>query len=558
MYQIAEGEHKAMKQYAPKPTHYYTQFKEFLTDAAAQFGDKPAITTYARNGSASTKSYRELAQDAFTFAQALCANGLCGKHIALVGENSYEWLVAYFGTVACGSVAVCIDIEHSDDIIQQMIVQADTQAVVCSEALASLLEDVGAGQRLIVMHPQEESADSFAAFCESGTTPEATALFEAISPATEQTAAIVYTSGTTSTAKPVMLSHRAILSNAADSLTLLDSREKVFDSLPLYHTYGFTCGIMCALIRGLHVCITCDIKRMMQEMTLYKPGMLVAVPLIIEVLHGYVWSLIEKSGKKQKIQRLMKLEKVLNKPNSLLAAEMPAILKGTCLEKLDILLSGGAYLSLEVAQDLLHFGITVLQGYGITECSPSISCNRNEDFCLDSVGVILPGNQVKFEEDEILVKGYALMNGYYNAPELTAQAFTEDGWFRTGDLGYLDKRGHLHITGRKKNLIVMKNGKKVAAEEMENEIRQMPLVKDVMVYGALSGSSADDVKIAAAIYPDPELTSHMTTYEVLAHLQDSIDKLNAKLPTYKQVQMINIRETDFDRTASHKIKRQTV
>lgn len=551
-----------MKQISPKRTHYYKTFREFLSDTAEQFSEKNAITVLGRGGKFQTKTFSALKQDSFRFARALCARGLSGKHIALACENSYEWLCAYFGIACAGGVAVCIDTEHADDTVREMILQADAEAVVTSSGLSSLfstmLESTPFIRTLIVIRPEKSEFESFDAFCESGDSPESAALFDAVTPTPEQTAAIVYTSGTTSTAKPVILSHRAILSNAADSLTILDSRERVYDSLPLYHTYGLTCGILCPLIRGLNVCINCDLKRMLQEMTGYKPQMLVAVPLIIEVLHKLAWSLIEKSGQKQKLLRLMKLEGVMRKPNALLRNAVREIFKGTCLEELDVILSGGAYLSLPIAEDFLHFGIVVLQGYGITECSPSISCNRNEDFSLDSVGMILPGNQVKFCDDEILVKGYSLMNGYYKAPELTAEAFDEDGWFKTGDLGYLDKKGHLHITGRKKNLIVMKNGKKVAAEEMEEQLRRMPLVKEVMIYGALSGASADDVKIAASIYPDPDLTENMSSYEILEHLQAFVDEINQKLPTYKQIQMINLRETDFDRTSSRKIKRQMV
>ncbi|WP_077533851.1 AMP-binding protein [Massiliimalia massiliensis] len=551
-----------MKNIPQKESRYYPTFREFLTDVSDRYADAPAITTYLRGSKRHDKSFRELKEDSFAFASALFASGLNGKHVALIGENSYEWLVSYFGTAIAGGVSICIDTEHADQTILEMVQQADAEGIICSSALRNLCstieEEIPQIKRVIVIGGKEDDPESFTSFLLMSKDAEAQHRFSAYQIDPKQTASIVYTSGTTSTAKPVMLSHSAILSNAADSLTILDSRERIFNSLPLYHTYGLTCGVLCGLIRGINVCLSCDLKRMVQEMTQFKPNLLVAVPLIIEVIHKIIWSSIEKAGKKISVQRMIKLESLLHRPGVIIGTGIKAALKGTCLEELDVILSGGAYLAQNIAKDLLHMGIVVLQGYGITECSPSISCNRNEDFSLDSVGMILPGNEVKFIEDEILVRGYSMMSGYYKAPELTAESYDEEGWFKTGDLGYLDKKGHLHITGRKKNLIVMKNGKKVAAEEMENEIRKMPLVKEVMVYGALSGASTDDVKIAAIIYPDPALTENMSNYEILEQLQVYINEMNAKLPIYKQVQMINIRETDFERTASRKIKRQNI
>lgn len=550
-----------MKQYLSKETRYYNNFKEFLVDIANRYQNQTAITTYLKGTQIQEKSFAELKNDCFAFAKALFANGLSGKHIAIVSESCYEWLVAYLGIAISGGVAVCIDVEQYDDTIEKMIVQADAEAVICSAGLFSLCSSIQGRydrmKEIVVIRPANHEAVSFEHFMEDANKNDAESKLEACILDPKQTACIVYTSGTTSTAKPVMLSHSALLFNAADSLTILDSREKIFNSLPLYHTYGFTCGMLCGLIRGINICISCDLKRMMQEMTLFKPNLLVAVPLIIEVVYKLFWSLLEKADAKEKIQKQIKIESVLHKPYLLTTSSVKAAIKGSCLEQLDVVLSGGAYLDHNVAEGLLHLGVVVLQGYGVTECSPSITCNRNEDFSLDSVGIVLPGNQVKIVDDEILVKGYALMNGYYKAPELTEESF-EDGWFKTGDLGYLDKKGHLHIIGRKKNLIVMKNGKKVAAEEMENKIRECPLVKEVMVYGALSGTSMDDVKIAASIFPDPLLTGQMSSYEVLEHLQKYIDQMNERLPIYKQIQMINIRETDFDRTTAKKIKRQII
>lgn len=550
-----------MRQYVSKNTTYYKNFKSLLEDAAARYGSKIAVTTYDRKGHAKEKSYADIQRDALAFARALYVHELAGRHVAIVGENSYEWLVAYLGITAAGSTAVCIDIEHTDAIVLEMIRQAEASAVVVSEVMADLcaglIDEDGDVRQLIVLGQAGAGGISMEEFMESDN-DSARQWQAGYTPDSSDIASIVYTSGTTSTAKPVMLSHQAILYNAADSLTLLDSRDRVFNSLPLYHTYGLTCGVLCAFIRGLNICISCDMKRMLQEMTLFRPGMLVAVPLIVEIIDKLYWSLFDKLDKKGKIQKIIKLEGAVRKPGSLIGADVSEAVRGTALENLDIILSGGAYLSAAVATELYHFGVTVLQGYGITECSPSISCNRNEDFSVDSVGVILPGYEVKFEDDEILVRGYSLMSGYFGAPELTRESFTPDGWFCTGDLGYLDKKGHLHITGRKKNLIVMKNGKKVAAEEMENELSKMPLVKEVLVYGALSGNSADDVKIAAAVYPDPVKTEKMSSYEILEKLQDYVDEMNKKLPLYKQVQMVNLQEKGFEHTSAHKIKRNLI
>ena len=548
-----------MKNIPAKETKYYDHFRAFLEGAAANFSERPAVTTYSR-GKESTHSFKELKDDAFAFGKALCAHNLQGKHIAIVGENSYEWLTAYMGIAAAGGVCVCIDIEHADETIAEMIKEADAEAIVTSKSLENLCKAVKDQderiQSLIVIGSAGE--DGFNAFVRSAAGDEAASkAFEGVEINPKQTASIVFTSGTTSMAKPVMLSHRSTLWNAADSLTILSSGERVFNALLLYHTYGLTCAVVCPLIRGLHVGLTCDLKRMLQELSAFVPHTIVAVPLIIEQLHKLAWSLIIKAEKKEKVVRLMKLETVLRRTHTLLKKEVAEAFRGSCLENLSVILSGGAHLPLTEARHLLHMGITVLQGYGITECAPSISCNRNEDFDLSSVGLILPHYEVKIKDGEILVRGEPLMNGYYKNPALTEESFDGD-WFKTGDLGIVDKRGHLFITGRKKNLIVMKNGKKVSAEEMEEEIRKMPLVKDVVAYGAKSGASADDVKIAISVYPDPKLSEQMTSYEILEQVQGFVDQLNQRLPTYKQIQMVNIRETDFDRTSAHKIKRQSI
>lgn len=547
-----------MRKRPERQTKYYSDFKEMLDDISEKYSDNTAVTYYKRGKEKFEKTYIELKDDTYRFAKALLNTGLAGKHTAIVSENSYEWLTAYFGVAVSGGVTVCIDTEHSDDIIKKMLERADVEIVLASPSISDLIKDIceDLNIKTIIEFGSESNSDiiSYSEFCKNGDSEEAAEKLKEVKYNTEDTVSIVYTSGTTSLAKPVMLSNRAILSNAAGSLELLDSRNKVFNSLPLYHTYGLTCGILCPIIRGLNVCISCDLRRLTMELENFKPNMLVAVPLIIEVIHKSYWGLIMKAGKKDYVVKRMGFERFVHKHGSLIGSEVKKCVKGSALEELDIILSGGAYLSKAIAENLLHFGVVVLQGYGATECAPSISCNSNDDFSLDSVGPVLPGNEVKIVDEEIYVRGKCLMNGYYKADELTEDAF-DDGWFKTGDLGCIDKKGHIHIIGRKKNLIVMKNGKKIAVEEMEQRFMELPIVKEVMIHGARTGGSMDDVKIAATVYPDPVLTENLSRYEILEKLQEFVNEMNKKLPLYKQVQMINIQETEFEKTSAHKLKR---
>lgn len=548
-----------MKQREQKETRYYDTFRDFLTDISIRYGERTAITTYRRGSEISERSYSRLKEDSYKLARWLFEHDLNGRHIAIVSDNSYEWLITYFGIVCAGGTAVCVDIEHSDEVIGEMLKRADSEAVFCSACMsnvcAAICRESNQIRAFVTMNGNNVGDYALSEILAEQDSEAAGQAFDALELKSDMIATIVYTSGTTSTAKPVMLSHSAILYNAADSLTLLDSRDRVFNSLPLYHMYGFTCGTLCGLIRGLNVCLSCDLKRIKQELENFRPGMLVAVPLIIEVIYKMIRAILDKDEGIEEDEGKSWFGKLLRKSGTSYGTKVRERLKGSAFEFLDVILTGGACLDLSIEEKLESYGIVVLQGYGATECSPSISCNRNEDYSLDSVGVILPGNEVRIsEENEILVRGYALMSGYYKDPETTAEAFDKD-WFKTGDLGYFDKKGQLRITGRMKNLIVMKNGQKVSAEEIESRFRDLPLVKDAMAYGASCGESKDDVKIAVSIYPDPELTAGMSRYEILERLQECVDEINTKMPLYKKVQMIHLRSTQFERTSSMKLVR---
>ena len=371
------------------------------------------------------------------------------------------------------------------------------------------------------------------------------------------TASIVFTSGTTSHSKPVMLSQQAILTNASDALANVKIGQRTFTSLPFYHTYGLTCSVLSMLIPGSHLHINGNLKTVMRDLQLSKASTLLTVPLMLEMIHSKIWQSAEESGQEEKLKKLFKIIKFLRS----IGIRKPGKILDTIREKsfgtIDLVICGGAHMNAEIMENFQCMGVTILQGYGITECGPLVSVNRNETNKLDSVGLVTANCEVKLENGEILVRGKNLMTGYYNNQEMTDEVM-RDGWFCTGDLGEIDKDGFLYITGRKKNLIVFKNGKKLSPEKLEEKIKRIPIVQDVLVYGAANGISSDDVQVAASIYPNMAQTEGMTPYEILEALQQEINVINNDLPMYQQIQMINIREQAFSKTALQKIKRHLV
>ena len=541
---------------------YYDNFREFLYGIQKKYARRPAVTWYDRKGKEYTRSYDELCGDALAFGESLIGAGFQGSHVAIVGENSYEWLTAFYGVTASGSVAVCVDVEQPLESIRRMIFLADCRLLLASPALAPLLaplleeKDCPVERVLLLDHQEGRGFPSVQEFSQAGRERPAGAhsALSAAPIAREQPAAIFYTSGTTSQAKPVMLSQYGLITNASDAIAMVDIPERVFTALPFYHTYALTCSVNDVFIHGSHLCVNGDLKRMPRDLAKFDPGMTMAVPLMVEMMHQKLMNEVDKAGKRALVSRLLRFNALLHKLG--IRRPLPPLRKAkeAGLGQLKEIICGGAHLSKAISQDMLAFGIHVLEGYGITECSPLISVNRARSYKLSTAGLVLPSVRLEIRDEEIWVKGQSVMLGYYKDEAATA-AVLVDGWFNTGDIGHLDKDGFLRITGRKKNLIVLKNGKKIAPEEIESYLKDLPLVKEVVAYGALSGDSTDDVRLAVIIYPDEGAAEGLAPYEVLERLQQDIDKVNQKLPTYKQIQMVNLRNDEFEKTASKKIKR---
>lgn len=538
-----------MKKETACSVEYSTDFPEFLR-RIGQYGDQPAVSWYSRKQKVFTKSYRELTADIHDLQAALINRGLRGKHLAIAGENSYEWICVYLAATGCGCVAVCVDVEQSEENIRKMIRNADADAVFAS---ASCLELFLEEKEPLFCLDAEPCVDVPTVACLIREGKEAEECPETAVEGTD-TAVIAFTSGTTEGARPVMLSHRGILINAAECNLYVDAGKKIYSFLPFCHTYGMTSAVLATFCRGALLVLNGNTKMAMRDLKLSEAYSMLAVPLTVEALYKQLWIRAEQFGEEDIFRRLLKKQRLKRKLGIRKIPQELKRAKEAILGTVDVIICGGAYLNLEIAENFELFGVQVLQGYGITECSPLVSVNAGRDNHLKTVGKPIPSCKVRIVDQEIQVSGPCVMNGYYKMPEETAEVM-KDGWFCTGDLGELNKDGYLKITGRRKNLIVFKNGKKVSPEAYEQKINQIPFVQEAMVYGASSGNSDDDVKIAVSVYPTKEVLEKMSSYEILEELQKAVDVLNDTLPLYQQIQIIHIREQEFEKTATRKIKR---
>jgi len=325
--------------------------------------------------------------------------------------------------------------------------------------------------------------------------------------------------------------------NAADANALCAVGPKVFSSLPFYHTFGLSIAVIASLASGYEVTINGDLRTLARDMMASGATTVLAVPLIAEAMTKILFAGINDAEKVDKLKKLVESNPIVKYFGMKKVKPKLMLLKSHVFPNMKYVVCGGAHLDLEIAHILDAFDIQVLPGYGTSECSPMIAAPHTANVVIESVGTILPNCQVKIVDEEA-----------------NAEVF-EDGWYKTGDLGKVGKDDLLYFTGRKKNLIVLKNGKKISPEKIEELVNKIPLVKDVVAYGATSGNYADDVKPAVMIFPDPELSKGLTNYEILSEINREIEKINTKLPSYQQIQGVTLRDKEFEKTSSKKIKR---
>ena len=562
------------KNYPLYETTMFDNLRTMTENAANRFPDKYAITYKIKPTSKDVLHYTYEEGRVFirSIATEFISMGMRDSNVALIGEASPEWVFSYFALMSIGAVTVPIDKELPADDMASILNTAACPFVVYSSAIAEKIKTV------------KELVPSLNTFVEMGSGCEefATNLdtvrelgakkyadgdnsyydYE-IDP--KRLASIVFTSGTTGKGKGVMLTTENICMDMQQGMYNFNITERTMCVLPPHHTFGSTVNFVGHYAQGCEIYISSGLKYIMNELKTFKPTHLILVPLFVETFYKRIMSAAEKSGKLDTLKKGIKISNFLLKFGIDIRKKLfgESVLSNFGGE-LEMIICGGAALNQDIIDFFEFIGITILNGYGITECAPLISCNRNEYRKMGSVGLPIVGGHVKIlnpdenGEGEICYKGPNVMMGYYNDEEATRAVFTEDGYFRTGDYGKVEMEGDdqwIYITGRLKNLIIFSNGKNVYPEEIETDIQGVYGVNEVVVYAGESKSDPKKEVIVAEIYPDFEALERHEITDVQKYFDDAIIAINEKNVSYKKVGKVKIRHEEFPKNTSRKITR---
>ena len=550
--------------------------KQMLESSAELYGDGIAFYTKFEKGPYTTITHREVSDDVNGMGTALIAHGMKDKRIAVIGETTYMWGIGYLGTVCGTGIVVPLDKELSYNELKNLINEAECSAIIFDKkreaTFVKMMEEGETGLELLISQDRREPADGIISQWEliaegkqliaGGDRSFLDAQIDS-----QEMSIIIFTSGTTGMAKGIMLSHRNIAADLMVSPTLVDflPSDIFFSVLPIHHTFECTCNFIMPLYKGGAIAHCEGLKYIVKNIQEVHPTFLLAVPAIFEALHKAIWKGIRAKGKEKTVRKAMKLCKAAKKVGIDLTNVFFKEIKQTLGGSMRMMICGGAAINPEILEDLQAFGIMALQGYGLSEAAPMGALNPENKPKSNSCGIAFPGFDAKISEPgadgvgEICLKGDNIMLGYYKNPEATVEVI-RDGWFYTGDLGYIDDEGYIVITGRKKNVIITKNGKNVFPEELEYQLSLFDEITESMVFEG-DAEGKDDTLIVAGIYPDWNMIKEILgdkaddDKEVEKYLWTLVDKVNEENPGYKMIKKINLRHQEFEKNTSRKIRR---
>ena len=522
-------------------------FRELLYSSAEKFPDRMAFLWKNEDGKEESVTYRQLKSDAEALGKALIKRGYKNKKIALCGKNSYEWCLCYLAVTAFVGVIVPVDKELPSDELMNVLRFSECDAVFCDKAVSKKITD--GDFSVLSMETDLNLLLDEGRKCSAEISGE---------PDCEGMSVLLFTSGTTGVMKGVMLSQKNICSDLVGVYPCIeaDENDRSLSVLPLHHTYECIAFLMMIYCGG-SIAFSGGIRALKEDFSFFRPTVFVSVPILLERFHKLILKKMSDEGKQKKAQFITGLSGIISEENRRKIFSDIHSFFGGRLQKIVV---GAAGLNGETEKDFTAFGFRIIVGYGLTECSPIVICNNVNDIATDSIGKPLSNAEVKIEgakEDgvgEICIKGPMVMLGYYKNKEETEKVM-KNGWFHTGDLGYKDRYGNYHITGRSKNVIVTRNGKNIYPEELEQYLCKHSAIKEAVVT-----SERGDI-ITAHIFPDEKEIARrlrkdtVTSAEIKKAVTQAIRDVNKRIPSYKHIRDTVIRKEEFEKTTTQKIKR---
>ena len=559
------------KSFKYKEVRQMSSIREMLDTARKEASDKTAFEYKDEKDKDKIikVSYKEFIDDTIYLGTALYKYNLLDKHVAIIGENSYKWITVYITMLQGNGVFVPIDKELTIDGVINVLKHSESEVLFYSKKYEDWIEKISEElpniKYFIGLFNDEKDCKgkilSYDEFIKEGKKEykNGNNKFCNLKADSNELRMLVYTSGTTGDPKGVMLSEHNILSVANYGLMVADIGERCLSVLPYHHTYEAVAGIITELFKHSCICINDSLKNVLKNLNLFKPDFIYLVPAFVEVFYKNIWANAKKSKKDIILKIMIKLSNFLRIFKIDIREKLFKSIYDGLGGNLRIIICGGAPLRPEIGKFFDDIGISLLNGYGITECSPLVSVNNKSFNDSKTVGIILPCCEVKLEnvnaegDGEVCVKGDIVMMGYYKDKEKTDRVL-KDGWFNTEDYGHVNDKGQLIINGRKKNLIVLDNGKNVYPEEIENYILKVPYIQEAIVKSKRN-EQGQETALIAEVFLNEDKVKELGTDDINKKLKLDIRDVCKALAYYKRISEIEIRKEEFVKTTTNKIKR---
>ena len=550
-----------------------TDLKDMLNKTRELYGDKPGYKIKIGKGQYKTYTHNEIRDMINYLGTALISLGLKGKRIGVIGENRYEWELAYLSVVCGVGIVVPMDKSLPANELEEVIERSEVEAIFYSKKYEETIKKIKYSEKNKLKHlismdtdihdegiySEKELIEKGKELLDSGNREYINAK---INP--EEMRIMLFTSGTTSKSKVVALSHKNLISNVMDYASVVDvnSDDRILSFLPLHHVYECTVGMLVSLYVGAERAFCDGIRHIVENLNEYKITYAAFVPAIYELMYKNIWKMIEKKGKVEETKELMQEYKDKSMQEKKEVFKEIHDMYGGCIK---LFITGAAALDKEVIETFRNWGLNLCQAYGLTETSPIIGIETNEYHRVGSIGRPIPHVEARIDEadddgvGELVVKGPNVMLGYYNNKKAT-ESVMEDGWFHTGDLARIDEDGYIFICGRKKSVIVLKNGKNIYPEEMEGLVNKIEGVKESFIFGKQQTDDKDNIKIHVKIVFNKDIMKEAYKVEkeedIYRVLTEKIKEVNSVMPKYKAIRGIIVSEEPLIKTTTGKIKRQ--